>query len=160
MKRWIVGGGVSIFLIGIVSAGCGGASSGAVTKAGLGKDLFFDTRLSNPVGQSCGTCHSANRSFTDPRGGITSEGALTGIFGSRQSNTAMYMAFSPDFRFDAVDQDFIGWFVLDEIEKGRQGDGSNNHPHEALERTTSRALARTAPGKAEAESESLEFRRL
>ncbi len=108
MKRWIVGGGVSIFLIGVVSAGCGGATSGAVTKADLGKDLFFDTNLSNPPGQSCGTCHSPNRSFTDPRGGITSEGAIAGIFGPRQSGSAMYMAFSPEFKFDTDAQDFIG----------------------------------------------------
>lgn len=108
MRLWIVGGGVSIFLIGVGSVGCGGASAGTVTKADLGKDLFFDTSLSNPVGQSCGTCHSANRSFTDPRAGVTSEGALTGIFGSRQSGSAMYMSFSPEFGFDTVAQDFVG----------------------------------------------------
>ena len=108
VKAWFVVGGIGIFLIGIFSSGCGGATSDSVTKASLGRDLFFDTSLSNPAGQSCGTCHSANRSFTDPRAGITSEGALTGIFGSRQSNTAMYMAFSPEFKFDTTIQDFIG----------------------------------------------------
>jgi cytochrome c peroxidase len=108
MKYWILAGGVGTFVIGIFAVGCGGATTDVVTKSSLGKDLFFDTSLSNPVGQSCGTCHSANRSFTDPRGGITSEGILTGIFGSRQSSSAMYMSFSPEFAFDPVSQDFIG----------------------------------------------------
>lgn len=35
-------------------------------KEQLGKDLFFDTSLSNPAGMSCSTCHDPTVSFTYP----------------------------------------------------------------------------------------------
>ena len=77
-------------------------------KEALGKALFFDTSLSNPTGQSCGTCHATASAFTDNRGTVTSLGILSGIFGSRQAPSAMYMSFSPSFSFDVAAGDYIG----------------------------------------------------
>jgi cytochrome c peroxidase len=67
------------------------------TKAELGKALFSDTSLSTPAGQSCGTCHSEAKDFTDPRPGPTSEGVIPGLFGFRHSPSIRYMAYSPTF---------------------------------------------------------------
>ncbi|MDR3691903.1 MAG: cytochrome c peroxidase [Fimbriimonas sp.] len=87
----------------LVSCGGGGGSSpsgGSSTianKEQLGKALFFDTSLSNPVGQSCGTCHSPAKNFSDPRPGPTSAGAVNGLFGFRHAPSISYMAYSPPF---------------------------------------------------------------
>lgn len=35
-------------------------------KERLGMQLFFDTNLSEPAGQSCATCHDPRVAFTDP----------------------------------------------------------------------------------------------
>ncbi len=88
----------------LISCGGGGADTPAGqstptinTKADLGKALFFDTSLSNPVGMSCGTCHATGKNFTDPRPGPTSPGAVKGLFGFRNSPSINYMAYSPTF---------------------------------------------------------------
>ena len=53
------------------------------SKARLGRALFFDTNLSTPPGQSCGSCHDPKAMFTDPdRDEPTSEGALPELKGS------------------------------------------------------------------------------
>jgi len=103
-RLFIFGLGLSGTIAGIVSCGGGGGSTpsspttgGPITKASLGKALFFDTTLSNPVGESCGTCHSPTKVFTDPRPGPTSEGAVKGVFGDRHAPSIMYMAYSPTF---------------------------------------------------------------
>lgn len=57
----------------------------------LGSRLFFDTRLSEPEGQACASCHDPNFAFTDPDKVFpTSEGATAGLFGNRNAPTAMY----------------------------------------------------------------------
>jgi cytochrome c peroxidase len=66
----------------------------------LGKLIFFDTKLSTPNGQSCSTCHDPVAAFADPRGGPTSQGVLPWCFGSRNSPSAAYVAYSPPFHFD------------------------------------------------------------
>jgi len=96
----VVGFGALGVLVGIIS--CGGSASvaqgPAVTKASLGKALFFDKTLSNPPGMSCATCHSPTKAFTDPRpGSPTSQGVIPGLFGFRKAPSIMYMAFSPEF---------------------------------------------------------------
>ncbi len=109
MKLWFVAASGSLFVVGLMPIGCGGVFPGTtVLKADLGKDLFFDTTLSSPGGQSCATCHVTSTKFTDSRGTVTSEGVLPGIFGNRQTPSAMYMQFSPVFGFDADAQDYIG----------------------------------------------------
>ncbi len=101
-KNLVAGVGVIGVLAGIVSCGGGGASNGGgttslQTKAQLGQALFFDTTLSTPSGMSCGTCHSPNRNFTDPRPGPTSAGVVPGLFGFRNTPSIKYMAYSPTF---------------------------------------------------------------
>lgn len=80
----------------------------------LGEALFFDPNLSNPVGQSCASCHAPAVAFTDPdNSNPTSQGVIDGRFGARNSPTAMYAAMVPEFRFDVRRQRFIGGLFLD-----------------------------------------------
>lgn len=76
----------------------------------LGREIFFDAGLSSPPGQSCATCHDPNRGFSDPisSDSPTSQGAVAGRFGFRNSPSLSYSAFSPPFHFSTVDEDFIG----------------------------------------------------
>ena len=92
----------------LLLAGCGGSSStgaaattiDAAARATLGEKLYFDTNLSNPPGQSCAICHLPTAGFADPDSGQpTSEGAITGRFGNRNSPTASYAAQIPEFSF-------------------------------------------------------------
>ena len=78
-------------------------------KVKLGRQLFFDTNLSSPAGQSCASCHEPRRAFTDPDKRIpTSEGVISGRLGSRNTPTAMYAAFSPEFHYDEKEGLFVG----------------------------------------------------
>ena len=75
----------------------------------LGEKLYFDENLSNPPGQSCASCHLPTAGFADPDSHFpTSEGIITGRFGNRNSPTASYAAFIPEFHFDAGSNQFIG----------------------------------------------------
>ncbi|MHC1741839.1 MAG: cytochrome c peroxidase [Syntrophobacteraceae bacterium] len=48
-----------LFIVSLaVFVAAGSASAAELTpKEKLGKNLFFDVRLSNPAGQSCASCH-------------------------------------------------------------------------------------------------------
>ncbi len=84
----------------IVSCTGSGVTSGNM-KVVLGASLFGDPGLSSPRGQACADCHSPNRAFTDPSAADpTSGGVVTGLFGSRNSPTLSYMAFSPPLRIN------------------------------------------------------------
>jgi len=64
----------------------------------LGRLLYFDKSLSNPVGQACASCHLPKSGYADPDQGLpVSEGAVPGRFGGRNSPSAAYAAFSPVF---------------------------------------------------------------
>lgn len=64
----------------------------------LGKKLFFDLNLSDPPGQSCASCHLPKAGFADPDKALpVSEGVIAGRFGFRNSPTAAYSGYSPDF---------------------------------------------------------------
>ncbi|MCF6361779.1 MAG: c-type cytochrome [Gammaproteobacteria bacterium] len=132
MKKLRVFAGVCAVLL---LMGCGGGDSDdpagpgepGMTKAALGAMLYKDTNLSNPVGQSCETCHSLlpGDGFADPDSTHTSpvsEGAVSGEFGDRNAPTAAYARFSPDFHYDTTtDRDnprYIGGQFLD----GREAD--------------------------------------
>jgi cytochrome c peroxidase len=83
-------------------------------KERLGRQLFFDTSLSSPPGQSCATCHAPEQAFTDPdQRQPTSNGVNPNLFGSRNSPTAMYAAFSPAFHFDETEGLYVGGQFLD-----------------------------------------------
>ena len=61
--------------------------------------LFFDTRLSEPTGQSCASCHDPSRAFTGNNGTTigVALGSRPGTFGTRDTPTAMYLATAPRF---------------------------------------------------------------
>lgn len=64
----------------------------------LGKLLFFDENLSEPAGQSCASCHDPLFGFTDPDQNLpVSEGVIAGRFGGRNSPSAGYAVFTPEF---------------------------------------------------------------
>lgn len=78
-------------------------------KEDLGKFLFFDANLSVPKGQSCASCHDPDFGFADPdssRG--VSMGAIHVRFGDRNSPTAAYAAYSPNFHYDEDEGMYIG----------------------------------------------------
>ena len=87
-------------------------------KERLGRLLFNDTQLSQPAGQSCASCHDADFAATDPdQGTPTSQGVNPKLFGSRNTPTAMYAAFSPAFHYDQDEGLYVGGQFLD----GRAG---------------------------------------
>ena len=62
----------------------------------LGNLLYHDANLSNPIGQSCASCHDLNTGFDDPNtANPTSVGADGSSFGTRNSPTASYSAHIP-----------------------------------------------------------------
>ena len=75
----------------------------------LGQMIFFDTRLSEPAGQACATCHAPGRAFSDPdEHAPTSKGVLPGRMGSRNTPSVMYARYSPAFHFDPKEQHYVG----------------------------------------------------
>jgi cytochrome c peroxidase len=81
-------------------------------KIALGKAIFFDTNLSDPVGQSCASCHSPEAGFANPNHlNPTSEGAVIGLFADRNAPTIAYSQYSPEFYYDGTD--YIGGQFLD-----------------------------------------------
>jgi cytochrome c peroxidase len=80
-----------------------------VQKVRLGRLLFFDATLSEPAGQSCASCHDPAAAFVDPdTARPTSKGVHPKRFGSRNTPSAMYMAFSPAFHFDREEGHYVG----------------------------------------------------
>ena len=86
-----------------------GAKLKVTTKQAVGLSLFSDTNLSSPAGQSCASCHMLSHGAVDPDSGIpTSEGAIPGRFGNRNTPTAFYAQYSPPFHFDADADTYVG----------------------------------------------------
>jgi cytochrome c peroxidase len=79
----------------------------------LGKKIFFDKTLSNPEGQSCASCHSPMKGFSDPKGSLFSEGAVKGLFGTRNAPAISYNTFSPPVFYDNDDETYVGGFFWD-----------------------------------------------
>lgn len=85
------------------------------TEQQLGRFLYFDKGLSNPVGQACASCHLPKAGFADPDQNLpVSEGAVTGRFGGRNAPSAAYAAFSPVFG-----QDPTGLYIGGQFWDGR-----------------------------------------
>src|SRR5450830_2090579 len=89
---------------------CGGSTSDTrvpldrpasfTDKQWLGKQLFFDTNLSEPTGQACVACHASQVGWTGPDavtnlGGAAYEGAVKGRFGNRKPPSSAYGGDSP-----------------------------------------------------------------
>ncbi|HSN30925.1 MAG TPA: cytochrome c peroxidase [Kofleriaceae bacterium] len=77
------------------------------SKEQLGRQLFEDTRLSEPAGQSCESCHDSHHAFAGDDGSKVSgvsAGAVEGVTGSRNTPSAMYASFIPPFQFVPDDE--------------------------------------------------------
>ena len=71
----------------------------------LGLRLFFDANLSEPAGLACASCHDPGRAFTGNNGsklGVAA-GSRQGVFGTRDTPSAMYLASAPKFGFTQKD---------------------------------------------------------
>lgn len=88
-------------------------SIGLKSKEELGQKIFFDQHLSNPIGQSCASCHNPADAFSDPNHSITSPGAVPGLFGSRNSPAITYSLYTPPLHYSSDDETFIGGFFWD-----------------------------------------------
>lgn len=85
------------------------AAAALTQQQALGKSLFFDSSLSHGGNQSCGSCHDPKFAFTDgDKSNPTSKGSDPTLFGSRNSPSAMYMAYSPDFHYDDEEGLWVG----------------------------------------------------
>jgi cytochrome c peroxidase len=84
----------------------------------LGKFLFFDEILSNPITQSCATCHAPEAGFTGPDSYINLSqaiypGAVHTRAGNRKPPTAAYGGDSPVLYYDGVEELWIGGMFWD-----------------------------------------------
>lgn len=103
---------------GISLAAVGCSASSPVTREQLGSQVFADTALSQPEGQSCADCHTARVAFRDPESSrSTSMGAVAGRFGVRNAPTAMYARYIPPLHLDRGSGRWIGGLFWD----GRAG---------------------------------------
>jgi cytochrome c peroxidase len=84
-----------------------------VDKVQLGRLIFFDSTLSNPIGQSCASCHSPAAAFSDPLHRISPEGAISGRFTNRNSPSIAYAQYAPAFHFEPADSVYVGGFFWD-----------------------------------------------
>ena len=91
-------------------------------KVSLGQSLFFDTILSKNKTQSCSQCHNPARGFIDDRdngvAGMASLGDNGKSLGDRNTPTAAYAMFSPEFHFDKKSKQWKGGQFYD----GREPD--------------------------------------
>jgi len=83
----------------------------------LGKRLFFDISLSDPVGQGCSSCHGPAAGWSGPDSnfndkGSVYEGAIKGRFGNRRPPTAAYAGDSPVLYIDE-EGTFVGGMFWD-----------------------------------------------
>lgn len=87
----------------------------------LGRAAYFDTRLSEPAGVSCASCHDPALAFTGDNGSglAVAAGAPPGSLGTRQSPTLMYLAKTPALDWATIDDEqvLVGGFFWD----GRAG---------------------------------------
>jgi cytochrome c peroxidase len=115
---------LSLFFALILSA-CGTESNLSIQKQALGKQLFFDPILSNNRTQSCSTCHNPSLGFIDNRdngvGAAASLGDDGKSLGDRNTPSAAYAMFSPDFHFDKKNQQWVGGQFLDGREQDLKG---------------------------------------
>jgi cytochrome c peroxidase len=100
----------------------------------LGKNLFFDTNLSDPPGLSWAACHGSGVGYTGPdqainAAGTVYEGAVAGRFGNSKPPAAAYAGNSPILGFDGTkwvggmfwDGRATGWKLGDPLAEQAQG---------------------------------------
>lgn len=83
-----------------------------ISKPVLGSIIFHDAALSNPPGQACATCHQPDKAFADP-GMASSQGAIEGTFGSRNTPSLTYVNFVPPFQPVDYEPGWVGGLFWD-----------------------------------------------
>ncbi|MCO7225390.1 cytochrome c peroxidase [Pleionea sp. CnH1-48] len=81
-------------------------------KIQLGKQLFFDVRLSEPAGQSCATCHQPQSGYATRDLNVTA-GVIVTRFGNRNTPSITYSSFTPQWHYNDEDETWIGGFFWD-----------------------------------------------
>lgn len=81
-------------------------------KEELGKALFFDN-ISSPDRMACASCHAPETGWTGRVGGINvhgsvERGAIPTRFGNRKPPSAAYATLSPVFKYDKLEELFVG----------------------------------------------------
>ena len=83
-------------------------------KEELGKLLFFEKGLSEPMGQDCSDCHDPQLAFADHNLDLpVSKGAIEGRYGSRNDMTIAYSSFVPPLHKDTIENIWIGGLFWD-----------------------------------------------
>lgn len=110
-----------MFVVALLAT-CGTCAAELTDEEELGKLLYFDTDLSTPIGQSCASCHDPTTGFADPDSELpVSQGVLPqNRFGNRNSPTAAYAAYSPDF--GKITENDETWYVGGQFWDGRAND--------------------------------------
>ncbi|KAA0445845.1 MAG: c-type cytochrome [Candidatus Thioglobus sp.] len=109
----------------LILSACDTGSELSLQEQSLGRQLFFDPILSNQQTQSCSTCHNPNFAFIDNRDngvyGAASKGDDGKSLGDRNTPSAAYAMFSPEFHFNKKTQQWVGGQFLDGREKDLKG---------------------------------------
>jgi cytochrome c peroxidase len=73
----------------------------APARAALGRQVFFDTRLSEPAGTSCASCHDPKQGFAGNHGSRigVALGSRPDLVGKRNVPSALYAAYIPPLFF-------------------------------------------------------------
>ncbi len=82
-------------------------------KIALGKQIFFDKNLSNPIGQACASCHAPEKGFSDSQNQAISVGANGNNFSNRNAPNLSYNVFAPTQFYNSTDETYIGGFFYD-----------------------------------------------
>jgi cytochrome c peroxidase len=82
-------------------------------KIDLGKQIFFDKNLSNPIGQACASCHAPEKGFSDSQNQAISVGANGTSFSNRNAPNLSYNVFAPTQFYNSTDETYIGGFFYD-----------------------------------------------
>lgn len=78
----------------------------------LGQQIFFDTRLSEPQGQSCASCHNPQHAYAHKDVSV-SPGATPRLLGKRNAPSLSYSSLTPAWHFNNEDETWIGGFFID-----------------------------------------------
>jgi len=98
---------VCFIIVGVKPASANGIAP--LLEQQLGRLLYFDKSLSNPVGQACASCHLPTTGFADPDQDLpVSEGVIPGRFGTRNAPSVTYAAYSPTFYLDKDSGNYTG----------------------------------------------------
>lgn len=73
----------------------------APARVALGRQVFFDPRLSEPAGTSCASCHDPRQAFSGNHGSRlgVALGSRPGLVGIRNTPSALYVAYIPRLFF-------------------------------------------------------------